>query len=55
MAGMDNRRIQPVQGWYDSLRETDDGRYTRVMRNEALETYTKKINDTDNKLLKERF
>jgi hypothetical protein len=39
IAGMDNRRVVPVQGWYDSLRETDDGRYTSITKTEAMENY----------------
>ena len=39
IAGMDNRRVVPVQGWYDSLRETDDGRFTSVTKSEAFENY----------------
>jgi hypothetical protein len=40
-AGLDNRRMVPLQCWYDSLRESDDGRFSSVVKNEAMENYAK--------------
>ena len=33
MANFDNQRRIPDQIWYDSLRQTDDGRHAQVERN----------------------
>ena len=49
-AGLDNRRMVPLQCWYDSLRESDDGRFSSVMKNEAMENYAliKSVNRKQN-------